>query len=397
MTDQEMMLNRRNFVKLGAGMGMASGMAAAAMANEEEKSASEGMKYRTLGRTGLKVSEVSFGSYGFNNSELLQEALDKGVNLICTAAEYQRGVAEEAIGRVMKTRRKDAILFTGWRCRPNSKKEELLKTLDESLKRLQTDYIDIIKSHFIEDPAWLDNDEQYAAFEAAKKAGKAGFLSLSVHSGNLEDILKKAIEKNTFDVIQCKYNFMEFPAQKKLFEEAAKQGIGAIVFKIGAGNMQDEIRGLEEKGFSVGQAGIRWALSNQDVSSVCVTIRNFNQINEYCEAVTKKLSQADVELLRRYAQAVDQTYCRYCSTCEPHCPYGVSVANVMRYSMYFKYYKMEKEAMQLYAQLPFECRPDACENCPAPCEKRCPHQRSVREGLLEAKRLLKCANTISVA
>ncbi len=396
MTRSETTINRRNFVKLGTGMG-ATGLSLGAFAKEEEKSSS-GMKYRTLGKTGLKVSEVSFGTYGFSNSELLEEALDKGINLICTAADYQRGVAEEAIGRVMKKRREDAILFTGWKCRPTTRKKDLLAVLDESLKRLQTDHIEIVKTHFVEQPEWLDNDDQYEAFEEAKKAGKVKYYALSLHGGNLENIFQKALEKETFDVIQCKYNFMEFPTQMKLFETAAQKGIGVVAFKVGAGKMQDEIRELQEKGLNQFQATVRWALMNKNVASVCAGIRSFRDVEESREAVSKKLTRADAECLRRYAKAVDKTYCRYCSTCEPYCPKGVSVANVMRYAMYFKYYKMEKEAMQLYSELPMECRPDACEDCPGYCENGCPHQRSVREGLLEAKRLLKCTpSVVSIA
>ncbi len=381
-------LNRRKFVQLGTGVGLTSTAAFHSLAGESQQTESAEMKYRTLGRTGLKVSEVSFGTYGFSNSELLEEALDKGINLICTASVYQRGVAEEAIGRVMKKRRDDAILYTGWKCRPHSTKKDLLQTLDVSLKRLQTDHIDILKSHFIDDPSVLDNDEQYEAFEEAKKAGKARFFSLSVHSGNLEKILTKAIERNAFDVIQCKYNFMEYPSQMELFEQAADKGIGIVVFKVGAGKRQDEVRGLEEKGLNYWQATIRWALSNKNVNSVCEGITNFNQIEDSLQAVSKKLSRADEEVLRRYAQAVDKTYCRYCSTCEPYCPYKVAIADIMRYAMYFKYYKLEKEAMQLYADLPEEMKCKVCDNCSGECEQGCPHQRSIREGLLEAGRML---------
>jgi len=380
-------ISRRTFVRLGAGAGVASGMALTA-AGEEGISKTAEMKSRALGKTDLKVSEVGFGTYGFSNSELLEKAIDQGINLVCTASVYQNGRAEEAIGQVMKKRRKDVVLMTGWMCDAKTTKKEMLDSLDASLKRLQTDHVDIIKSHFVEDPACLDNPALYEAFAEAKQAGKAGCLGLSCHGGQLEKVLDKALSKNAFHVIQCKYNFMEYPAQMKLFEAAAKQGVGVVVFKVEAGKRQDEIDGLEKKGLTLRQAATRWALSNPNVASVCAGITNFNQIDELREGVAKKLSRADLEVLEKYAQAVDRSYCRYCSTCESHCPYGVSVADIMRYSMYFKYYRMEKEAMTLFAALPSERRPASCADCPGFCEKGCSHGRAVRAGLLEAGRWL---------
>lgn len=385
MSDRRNTVNRRTFVQLGTGLGVAAG---ASLLADAETNPKPQMKYRILGKTGLKVSEVSFGSYGFNNSGLLEEALNNGINFVNTCAEYQNGAAEEAIGKVLKTRRKDAYIMTGWVCTERSTKQDLLQSLDASLKRLQTDHIDIIKSHNLTDPAILDNAAQYEAFEEAKKAGKADFLGISTHSGNREEILLKALEKKSFDVFQFKYNFMEEPTQTKLFDEAHKQKIGMIVFKCQAGKREKEVKDLEQKGLSFGQATIRWTLAQPGIHSVCVIINDFKNIEEYKEAVMKQFGRAEDEQLRRYANAMDQEYCRYCSGCEPVCPYGVAVADIMRYSMYFKYYKMEKEAMRLYASLPDNRKPSACKDCPGHCAGACPHKRPVREGLLEAGYLL---------
>ncbi|MBN2328210.1 MAG: aldo/keto reductase [Candidatus Omnitrophica bacterium] len=386
MSDPTKALNRRSFVQLGAGLGLA---AAAPLQSEAEESApAQKMKYRTLGKTGLKVSEVSLGTYGFNNSGLLEEALDSGMNLINTCADYQHGAAEEAVGRVMKTRRKDAILFTGWSCSDRTSKADLLKSIDASLKRLQTDYIDIVKTHCVNDPAVLDNGAQYEAFEEAKKAGKVGFLGISAHGGNRDEILLKALEKKVFDVFQFKFNFMEQPSQEKMFEEAQKQEIGIITFKCQAGKREKEIKDLEQKGLTQSQAAVRWSLAQPGVHSVCVAVNNFQDIKVFKEAVLKQFGRAEDQLLRRYAQAVDHDYCRYCSTCEPSCPHHVAVADIMRFCMYFKYYKMEKEAMRLYADLPAERCASVCKDCPGHCLQACPHQRPVRDGLLEADYLL---------
>lgn len=385
MSASKKSLNRRTFVQMGTGLGITAATGLAAHSESAEKSE---MKYRPLGKTGLKVSEVSFGTYGFTNSGLLEEALDNGINFINTCADYQKGAAEEAVGRVLKTRRKDAVVLTGWVCTERSTKQDLLKSLDESLKRLQIDHIDIIKTHNVTDPAILDNTAQYEAFDEAKKAGKVSFLGISTHSGNREEVLLKALEKKAFDVFQFKFNFMELPTQPKVFEEAQKQEIGFVTFKCQAGKRENEIKDLEQKGLTHSQATVRWTLAQSGIHSVCVAINNFQDIKDYKDSVMKQFGQAEDLHLRRYARAVDRDYCRYCSSCESVCPYGVAIADIMRFSMYFKYYKMEKEAMQLYASLPMARQASPCRDCPGHCNGACPHKRATREGLLEAEKLL---------
>ncbi|MEW6236834.1 MAG: aldo/keto reductase [Candidatus Omnitrophota bacterium] len=380
-------MNRRQFVKIGAGLGAATGTPLV-FAEEEAKSESKDMIYRELGDTKLKVSAVSLGTYGFSNSGLLERALDKGINFICTAAEYQNGVAEESIGKVAKKRRKDMVIMTGWSCRPNSTKQELIASLDASLKRLSTDYVDIVKTHNLDKAALLDNEAQFEAFEEAKKTGKVGFLGLSNHNADIIDVLQAVLKKKKFHVLQCKFNFMEYEKQMKIFDEAEKLGIGIVAFKVRAGKRENEIKELENKGLQVRQAAIRWALNDKRIASVCMGFTNFDQIDEYREAVMKKLSRSDEEALRLYAQAVDRSYCRNCSTCEAYCPNQVAVAEIMRYSMYFKYYKMEKEAMRLYSALPPDRAADPCAGCGGFCEQGCPYGRPVRTGLLEAREML---------
>ena len=96
-------------------------------------------------------------------------------------------------------------------------------------------------------------------------------------------------------------------------------------------------------------------------------------------------------MLRRYADAVRDQYCRFCTTCERACPRGVAVADVMRYHMYFKYYGRQKDSMRLYRELPAKRSAVACRDCEAPCEGNCPFDRRIRAGLLEAHELLSFA------
>ena len=116
MAFNESGIDRRKFLKLGAAT---SGLAIGGCSRVDDVAADVSdleMRYRPLGGTGLKVSAVSFGSYGFDNPALLSAALEAGMTTICTSANYQNGRAEEAIGKAMGTiggRRDDLVLFTG--------------------------------------------------------------------------------------------------------------------------------------------------------------------------------------------------------------------------------------------------------------------------------------------
>jgi predicted aldo/keto reductase-like oxidoreductase len=106
------------------------------------------------------------------------------------------------------------------------------------------------------------------------------------------------------------------------------------------------------------------------------------------EAVGSSLSHAEVDMLNRYREEMADKYCRFCRTCEPDCPNGVAVAEVMRFAMYFKYYGREKEAMQRYGALQPVRTAAACAGCSGSCDAGCPFGRRVRAELVEAHRLL---------
>ena len=226
------------------------------------------------------------------------------------------------------------------------------------------------------------------AFERLKKEGKARRLALSTHSGKLEEVLRAALEAGYFEVIQCKYNFMEHPSEMELFETLAKKGMGIVVFKTRAGARENEVKELAGKGLEYRQAVVRWALGNQNVSSVCCAFRSFEDVEAYADAAVRKLSFEERGILEDYRYACHDTYCRCCGLCAAACPHGVDVAGVMRYRMYFSNYGFEKEAMARYAALDETCKPLGCESCEAPCEKACPHSLTVRNNLIAARETL---------
>jgi aryl-alcohol dehydrogenase-like predicted oxidoreductase len=394
MASDERGIDRRKFLKIGA---VTSGLAIGGCGKTEDVMADVSdleMQFRPLGDTGLKVSAVSFGSYGFDNPALLSAALDAGMTTICTSGSYQNGRAEEAIGKAIGTiggRRDELVLFTGAVVKAGTGKQSVLDSIDASLRRLQTDHVEIFRITSVNKPEELRVDALYEAFDEAKAAGKVGHLGLSGHHGGMQDVMNAAIDDGRFKVLFTKYDFASYPEQDQILSRAAGKGIGTLVFKTGAGNREKEIKDLEAGGLSYKQATIKWALTNPNVASVCVKVSNFSQIREYAEAAASKISEAEVAMLRTYASQMYDKYCRFCGTCEASCPHEVAVADVMRYAMYFKYYGREKDSMALYGELPPKCRAASCTNCSGSCDGACPFGRRVRDELVEAHRLLSFA------
>ena len=164
-------INRRNFFAgLGAGavgLGVTGG-GIKLKADEEEIKIK---KYNTLGKTGIKTSDIIFGSTGYSSASVARYAYDLGVNVFDTAENYMNGRSEKMLGEALKgIRNKVAIITKHFgRRSPNEKitKKLLIDKFDASLKRLQTDHIDVAFTHAIDNADFWNNQELLSAYEQA--------------------------------------------------------------------------------------------------------------------------------------------------------------------------------------------------------------------------------------
>ena len=130
-------------------------------------------------------------------------------------------------------------------------------------------------------------------------------------------------------------------------------------------------------------------LNNPDVSGLVVSIRDFNQVDEYLYASGQPLKDSDVALLQRYDELITHDYCRPgCGECLDHCPYDVPVDDIFRYAMYFENYRQERDAMAQYAALSADHNASRCLSCAAPCEAACPFEIRIRDKMLHFHPLL---------
>jgi len=338
---------------------------------------------RPLGKTGLAVSDVSFGAMPTDNPAVLEHALDLGVNYIDTAACYRDGRSETTVGKVMARRRKDAVLATKWHAPKGARRQEMVASLEGSLKRLKTDHVDLIQVHSVGDPELIDNPEILAAFEEAKKRGMARFLGVTSHSPGMVAVMERALALGHYSVFLCKYNFLDYPKSPALFEKAHAAGVGVVAMKTLGGARHVDLAAFSGKGVPFARAALKWVLSNRHVSTAVISMSTFEQVNSYAAASGRKLGALDHDLLQRYAKLVESEVCRGCETCHGACPKGLPVADVMRYSMYHDQYRMRSEARRLYGELP-GARADACRTCDGPCQAACAYGLPVRDRLLAA-------------
>jgi len=385
-------MERRSFLRLGAASAGAALGCGVARDDVPRKVTLPDMRYRTLGNTGLEVSEIAFGAHGVDNPPLMGAALEAGINTFCTSGRYLDGMEEAALGEAMaglSVSRDRVVVMTGNAPRRTDTVASLLADFDASLRRLRTDVIDIYYNASVETAAQVRSEPIREAFERARAAGKVRHLGLSAHGGALQTVLGVALEDPLYEVFFIKYDFMSYPDLDDLLHRAADQGVGTLVFKTTAGNRQHEIRDLERNGLSFRQATLKWALMNPAVASVAVTLTSFAEIEECLGAVGRPVDRAEVAMLRRYADVMRNRYCRFCRSCEAHCPHEVAIADVNRHAMYLACYGRVDEATRWYRELPAAHAAAACAGCDGGCDAGCPFGRRVRDELIAADRQLR--------
>jgi len=383
-------LTRRDFLRRGAAAGAALTVGAASglglrgpKALAEETPEGVGMKYRVLGRTGLKVSELGMGTIKTDNPAVMQRALELGVNYFDTAECYQGGNSEIKLGKALKGRREEAIVATKWHTKGSTPAKDLLASLDASLERLGMEYVDVIQIHGARTVAQVNSDELWEAFTQAREAGKVRFNGLSTHS-NQVGVIRAAVESGRYDAVLPSHNALIGDRVGPAIREAREADLGVIVMK--ALQPVHEGKGTESFGGLGGnpyQQAIQWVLRDQNVSTVIVDMPTFEELEEDVAAVTGPTAVAELEAFERAAAKIAMGACHLCGACTGQCPRGVQVADIMRYSLYHDGYGDRARARELYRALPAEASGGVCEDCDE-CRVVCPWGVPVRSRLERA-------------
>jgi len=347
---------------------------------QPEWSASRVRAFRPLGKTGFAMSDVSFGTSGLDNPDVVKYALDRGVNYFDTSPDYSRAGSERALGEGIKGHPRDKLFVVSKFCTPDghlpgdAPPKEVIAAVEGSLARLGTDYLDLAHVHACDSVERLMNPNVHEAAERLKEQGKLRFVGVSSHTPHLETVMRHAVDSGRFDVVMVAYNFESWPQLGTIFRDAHERGVGVVAMKTLKGarhTVLSDFTPSERESFP--QAAFKWVLGNPHVSGLVVSINSPRQVDEFLHASGRAATPSDVALLERYDRLASADYCRPgCGACLSSCPDGVPIDDVLRFAMYYETYGQQRVALEEYARLPAARNASRCAACPAPCEAACP-------------------------
>ncbi len=329
------------------------------------------MKTIRLGKTGLEVSKIGFGGIPIQRLsedeaiKVVQRCLDLGITLLDTANGY--ATSEELIGKAIAGRREQVVIATKTGARDRATAQEHLNL---SLKRLNTDYIDLWQFHNISTFETYDKVlGPSGAMEAAQEALRAGKIRHIGVTNHSMDVALKAVSSGHFETVQFPFNFVTNEAATELIPLAQEHDVGFIAMKPLAGGLLDNavlaIKYLLKFDHVVPDPGIE-------------RIEEIEEIVGIVQGPWELTSQEQREIERIRAQ-VGTRFCRRCGYCQP-CPQGVSIVTIMVLPSFRKRLPAEWFFTGWIARAA-----ESAENCIecGECEEKCPYHLPIREMIVE--------------
>jgi predicted aldo/keto reductase-like oxidoreductase len=360
---------------------------------------------RTLGRTGLEAPIVGMGVMNADNPELVRKSFELGIRHFDTAANYMRGRNEEMVGAVLKELggRSEATIatkvyvpHTQRSMSDEQAKEYYLKSAEESLKRLQTDYVDVLYSHSLNEKGWLNKPGILEALRLLKQQGKARFIGFSTHE-NMAELIDDAADSGVYEVILTTFNYSlaEDPAMFRALHKAEAKGIGLVAMKTQCqqGWYRDAVESANKQIYTRYYAGalmntamLKWVLRHPFIACAVPGFTSFQQIEEdFPVASDLEYSAEEKKFLEdRQIKLAMQAVCRRCRTCDGQCPRGVDVAELIRVHMYAASYGNFVQARQVLAEIPAGRGLEACRDC-STCRAVCRGSVQIDRRIAELK------------
>ncbi len=307
--------NRRTFIQAGAAAGATLALVESLFAQQEDTS--QGLPKRPLGDTGEKVSILCLGGWHIGAAakeagddtaiRLMHEALDGGLTFFDNCWDYHNGFSEEIMGKAIHDRRDKVFLMTKI-CERDY--QGALANIDESLKRLKTDRLDLAQFHemvYDNDPDWVFEKGGIRAALEAQKAGKVRHIGFTghkdprIHLKMLDKPYKWASSQMPINI--CDYHYRSFEGE--VVPVCLKKGVGVIGMKSLGGSPDGKNGRLPQAGVATAPECIAYALS-QPVSSLVVGLRNDRDLQQAFQVGRnfQPLSKEDQEALRNKVKEV---------------------------------------------------------------------------------------------
>ena len=406
--------DRREFLQAGA-LATAAAVSLTPGASAQDAPAAQSppvVPRRKLGKTGVEITMLDQGAIrGPSLDNVMRFSYSQGVRVFDTAKVYGSEPNFKKWFAQSPDIRKSIFLVTKDELRGDSA-SQMVASVDERLVACGTDYIDLFFIHGLGDHHTVDESVNLLkskafkeAADAIRKSGKARFIGFSTHHKDRAQIIQAAAESGVVDAIMLQYTpwlDKESPLNKAL-DAAHKAGIGLISMKQIAGRMfRDPAQGdvleevkkkaptLAEKKLSPHQGLLHAIWTDERISSVCVSMRNTDQIRENVEAARRyePLKAAEILQLRDAMLAQGPMLCADCDgRCSVAGGTGAELGNLTRFLTYHEHHGDRAEARREYAALAPEAR-DWSNADLAAARAACPNGLDFARLLPEADRLL---------
>jgi predicted aldo/keto reductase-like oxidoreductase len=369
---------------------------------ESQNTGRKAILTRKLGNTGIVIPIVNMGVMNAFIPELVKRSYEIGVRYFDTAAYYQRGNNEIMVGRVIKELGVRDQVIIGTKVYipheqrgmpPGDAKAFFLKTAEESLKRLQTDYIDIFYIHNVQDIGYLNNPGIMEAMQILKDQKKIRFTGFTTHI-NMTECLNDAVRSGFYEVICTVYNYAlsDETGLIEAMKKVASMGIGLIAMKTQCSQYwyRENVPGEKQKyyeGSILHTAVLKWVLRHDFITSAIPGYTTFDQMDEdFSVAYGLEYTPEEKKFLEDRQVKLAMSICRQCSRCVPSCPAGVHIPTLMRTHMYAACYGNFYEARDALDSIPRGKGLDACRLC-TDCTAACVNRINIA-GRIKELRLL---------
>lgn len=376
------------------------------------------MQYRYFTKKQIKVSTLGLGCMRLpileddlsqideiKANELLEFAIDKGINYIDTAYNYHQGMSEVFLGNTLsKSQRERVYLATKSPVWLVEKHEDFERILDEQLERLQTDHIDFYLLHSLHKKAWENilRLDVFHFLDEAQKKGKIKNIGFSFHDEF--PLFKEIIDSYPWDFCQIQLNYLdtEYQAGLKGLDYAKSKDIDVVIMEpVKGGRLataSDDIKDIWQENpikYSPAQWALRYLFNMEDVSLVLSGMSTMEQlienINIASETTPNSLVTKDLDLIDRVSKVYKDRIkvgCTGCEYCLP-CPSNVSIPNIFElYNHNYMFDTLEeaKSSYKTYKEKNIDAT--MCTECGA-CEEICPQHLSIIDYLKDAEEVLK--------
>ena len=401
-------IGRREFLSRGI-TGIATGGLMSSILYSRSASSSESalpdqkkdLIFRTLGNTEIKIPIVSMGVMNATSPGLIEHSFKKGIRHFDTAAYYQNGNNEIMLGSALKrlNAHKDVVIGTkvfipeGARNMSESfVKDFYIKTAEDSLKRLQTDHIDILYSHSVFNDSWLNHPGILEALQLLKKQGKTRFIGFSTHQ-NMTDVINNGTKLGLYDVILTMFNYAHWEDKDLLnaLKNAHSKGIGLIAMKTQCpqyGADWGEVPGSSRhyyEGRIMHSAVLKWALRHPFITTAVPGFSTFQHIDDDTPvAYNLEYTNEEKKFLNDRKVRIALGYCLQCNECGGQCGRDVDVPTLMRVHMYTSCYQNYKHARQTLRNIPVSRSLKKCASCKQ-CSVRCKNGINVADRIEDLK------------